>query len=294
MNTQRSTTDAPRTRSRAVRETVRARPGMAAVGALVVAGVGIAVSALATAGPASHVTITMAAAGSPTSPAASSPASDQHAAFVLPTYWPSPPESTGAASPSARPDSVQPPTMPAAPATSAAPVRPTATGGSESTGSKGAKPGTYKGPVLTRSASVGANTYLDVNVGRTENGVGVDTATWDDYGYDDNQIWTVVIRSDQTAVLIPGNATGSYLTWLSASPDDVGGIWQQTGPSDSSSINGNQYWKLVPSDGGYELVTPSDGECLTAAWPGPNQFPGLTFLQACRAGNPAQAWTLPS
>lgn len=153
MNTQKSITDTPRTRSRAARETVRARPGMVAVGALVVAGGGIAVTALATAGPASHATITMAAAGSPTSPAASSPASGQHAAFVLPTYWPSPPASSASASPSARPDSIQSPATPAAPATSAAPVRPTATatGGAKSTGSKGAKPGTYKGPVLTRS-----------------------------------------------------------------------------------------------------------------------------------------------
>lgn len=307
MNTQRSNTDAPRTRARAARETVRARPGMAAVGALVVVGGGIAVAALAAAGPGSHVTISMAAAGSPTSSAAGSSSSVQHAAFVLPSYWPSPSPSLAGASadgsPSDRPNSVRQPTVPATSAAPAAPAGPVpahatttapATGGSKSTGSKGAKPGTYKGPVLTRSTSVGANTYLDVNVGQNENGVVVDTATWDDYGYNDNQIWTVVVRSDQTAVLIPGNAAGSYLTWLNASPDDVGGIWQQSAPSGSSSINGNQYWKLVPSDGGYELVTPSNGECLTAAWPGPTQFPGVTFLQACRAGNPSQAWTLPS
>ena len=293
MNAQGSNSDAPRTLSRAARETLRTRPGMVAVGALAVVGGGIAVTALATAGPASHVTITMAAAGSPTSPAASSSASAQHAAFVPPSYWPSPLGTTAAGSPSAQPNTVR---QSAAPATPAAPVHTTApaTGGSKSTGSKGATPGTYKGPVTTRSTSVGANTYLDVNVGQTANGVVVDTATWDNYGYNDNQIWTVVIRSNQTAVLIPANATGSYLTWLYASPNNVGGIWQQSAPSSSSSINNNQYWQLVPSDGGYELVTPANGQCLTAAWPGPNQFPGMTFLQACQAGNASQAWTLPS
>lgn len=154
--------------------------------------------------------------------------------------------------------------------------------------------GTYQGPVTTASSSVGGNIYLDVNVGQPANGTAVDTATWDDYGYDDNQVWTVVVRADGTAVLIPHNATGSYLTWLDSSTGPVGGIWQQSGPSNSSTLNDNQFWRLVAENGGYRLVTTSDGDCLTAGWPGPTAFPGTTYLAACQAGDTDQVWRLPA